>query len=790
MGVQNLWLLLSPAAQKVAETALSSQRLAIDISIWVLNLIHGHISHNFSIENAHLLGVFKRLLRLLSLNVRPVFVFDGKTPELKRKTVIFRATQRKLNIKKLAEKILVKQLEGKSFAIKPESFDEKEDSFEEILSEESKEDEDLLRNFEKELERQNIEALLKENAINKEIFEEMDAASKQELVKSLKLKAFEERQAKFQAIEDKAEFSKAQLSDYLLRIQEKKAIEDKKKELVLKTNEEIIRENAQNLENQGFAVKEVKVSKDFVVAKRKNDEEIERVRNLMMKVPKPIRKPKKEKLKHCAEKLEEFIQEKLEKSAQKYGFSRRIEENPTEKPEITEEKLEIPLEKMLEIPLEKHQIPIENKEIPLEIPGKLQEIGKTVENRDKFTEKPVLFENPLPRNKEKSLETQKFESLRKEFQENEVKKLVSSHFSSRSSSQSRQNPVSSPQKMKPSPKLPQSSQKSSAENPVFVQQELDFMESFLENQEEDTEMESAFLRISSLNSLSDSLSTKFEQIKHLLRLFGVPWIESPFEAEAQCAFLEKHGLVDGIITEDSDVFLFGGRRVFRGVFKEKDEFQLYDMRKIEENLGLCREKLISLALFLGSDYTMGVKGVGIVNAMEIVNAFETVESLNRFKQWAEKPDVLLENYEEFYQNIPLKELHYKQFHKNYKKNWEFPEVFPDFEVVDGYLKPNVDESLQPLAWNEPDIQGIQQFCRENFAWCEEKIEDVGKELRKIEKKRKEEGKQRKIEEFFREKTVGIVKSKRLGAAIKGMREKDLKEKEELEKFDFFVFKRE
>jgi DNA excision repair protein ERCC-5 len=33
---------------------------------------------------------------------------------------------------------------------------------------------------------------------------------------------------------------------------------------------------------------------------------------------------------------------------------------------------------------------------------------------------------------------------------------------------------------------------------------------------------------------------------------------------------------------------------------------------------LTREKLILFALMLGSDYTDGVKGIGIVNAMEIL----------------------------------------------------------------------------------------------------------------------------------------------------------------------------
>lgn len=54
---------------------------------------------------------------------------------------------------------------------------------------------------------------------------------------------------------------------------------------------------------------------------------------------------------------------------------------------------------------------------------------------------------------------------------------------------------------------------------------------------------------------------KFEQ--ELLQLFGVPYVLSPSEAEAQCAKLKQLKLVDGIITDDADVFLFGGLQLFR-----------------------------------------------------------------------------------------------------------------------------------------------------------------------------------------------------------------------------------
>lgn len=62
------------------------------------------------VRNAHILGFFRRICKLLYLRTKPVFVFDGGTPALKRRTVIARRRQREnaqAKIRKTAEKLLL-----------------------------------------------------------------------------------------------------------------------------------------------------------------------------------------------------------------------------------------------------------------------------------------------------------------------------------------------------------------------------------------------------------------------------------------------------------------------------------------------------------------------------------------------------------------------------------------------------------------------------------------------------------------------------------------------------------
>ena len=54
-----------------------------------------------------------------------------------------------------------------------------------------------------------------------------------------------------------------------------------------------------------------------------------------------------------------------------------------------------------------------------------------------------------------------------------------------------------------------------------------------------------------------------EECKKLLGLMGVPYVQAPCEAEAQCAELVKAGKVYAVGTEDMDALTFGSKVLLR-----------------------------------------------------------------------------------------------------------------------------------------------------------------------------------------------------------------------------------
>lgn len=81
----------------------------------------------------------------------------------------------------------------------------------------------------------------------------------------------------------------------------------------------------------------------------------------------------------------------------------------------------------------------------------------------------------------------------------------------------------------------------------------------------------------------------FLLLQELLRLFGIPYIQAPMEAEAQCAILDLTDQTSGTITDDSDIWLFGARHVYKNFFNKNKFVEYYQYVDFHNQLGKTQE---------------------------------------------------------------------------------------------------------------------------------------------------------------------------------------------------------
>ncbi|CAI8491375.1 unnamed protein product [Hanseniaspora opuntiae] len=230
-----------------------------------------------------------------------------------------------------------------------------------------------------------------------------------------------------------------------------------------------------------------------------------------------------------------------------------------------------------------------------------------------------------------------------------------------------------------------------------------------------------------------------EEVQELLQHFGIPYLTAPMEAEAQCAELMRLELVDGIITDDSDVFLFGGSKIYRKMFQEKQFVEFYDLEAIHGTLGLSRDFLIDLAFLLGSDYTLGIKGIGPVAAVEILANFG---SLEKFKEWYNDG---MHNSEKIADEKGFEKALRKKLTSN---NIILSEKWPYADVIKEYKSPTVDKDETPFKWGKPDLDRLRTLMRNYLSWTDEKTDEVLIPLIKEMNSKSKKTKQRKLTDFF------------------------------------------
>ncbi|KAM0434667.1 hypothetical protein ACHAPT_003766 [Fusarium lateritium] len=143
-------------------------------------------------------------------------------------------------------------------------------------------------------------------------------------------------------------------------------------------------------------------------------------------------------------------------------------------------------------------------------------------------------------------------------------------------------------------------------------------------------------------------SALIQQLKKL----DIPYVVAPYEADAQLVYLERQGLINGIISDDSDLLVFGAKKLLTKLDQYGNCIEIN-----RKDFCACREVSLTgwsdtefrrMAILSGCDYLDGLPSVGLKTAYRMLRKTKAPERVVRMLQFQGKR--VSENYlTQFYQ---------------------------------------------------------------------------------------------------------------------------------------------
>lgn len=122
-----------------------------------------------------------------------------------------------------------------------------------------------------------------------------------------------------------------------------------------------------------------------------------------------------------------------------------------------------------------------------------------------------------------------------------------------------------------------------------------------------------------------------------LKKLDVQYVVAPYEADAQLIYLEKKGLIQGMLSEDSDLLVFGACRLLTKLDQYGDCTEIH-----RGDFTACREVSLvgwtdadfrRMAILSGCDYLPSITGMGLKKAYRMVRKYKSIDRILRMLQF-------------------------------------------------------------------------------------------------------------------------------------------------------------
>ncbi|KAK0191500.1 hypothetical protein F5146DRAFT_1049037 [Armillaria mellea] len=226
-----------------------------------------------------------------------------------------------------------------------------------------------------------------------------------------------------------------------------------------------------------------------------------------------------------------------------------------------------------------------------------------------------------------------------------------------------------------------------------------------------------------INKTANKLTTG---MKAIIEAFGFEWRTAPGEAEAELAYLNETDVIDGVLSDDVDTFVFGAHTVVRNPSSTHSSDEKRTHVRVCTGITPSQAELILIALCSGGDYCeAGLPSCGIKTAYALARAglaaslYKAATTLSRSEL-----STFLTTW-----RIELKEELRTDSHgcigrKMVTLAKSVPTSFPNIDILLAYTHPVTSRSegkpdyYADISWTrkEPQIPGLAGLCEFYFEW--------------------------------------------------------------------------
>lgn len=195
------------------------------------------------------------------------------------------------------------------------------------------------------------------------------------------------------------------------------------------------------------------------------------------------------------------------------------------------------------------------------------------------------------------------------------------------------------------------------------------------------------------------------EAKKLLEFMGIPYLDAPSEAEAQCAELARSGKVFAAASEDMDTLCYEPKFLLRHLTVAEARKLPVDQIEYDEvlkGLNMDKSTFVDMCILLGCDYCETIKGVGPVTAYKLIKEHGSLENIVK---WIESnPE---------------------------KTKYKVPENWPYAEAKELFMNPELAKAEDlDFKWTEPNLEGLLDFMVTQKGFSEDRIRSGAEKLKK------------------------------------------------------------